>query len=341
MIKIFLNKSLQNPCKPHYDAILASFFMQKIKIKEMKTLKIQTDYFYGTEAGQYAFFKIPKLLFSAPEYKDISIGAKLLYGLMLDRMSLSVKNGWFDENGRAFIYFTISDISNQLSCGSEKANKLLFELDSEKGCGLIERKKQGQGKPTIIYLKKFTISETEKQDFGKTEVLNTENQNSGLSEIGSQDLGESKCNNNEFNNNELSNTEIISYPIVKPDATDWIEEHNTYEEIIKENIDYDVLCERFSKEWLDEIVTIMVDVVCSKESFIRINKQDIPHEAVKSRFLKLSSMHIEYIYFALNENTSQVRNIRAFLITTIYRSYETADNYYSAAVKHDMANPKF
>ncbi len=104
-------------------------------------MKIQTDYFYGTEAEQFAFFKIPKLLFSEPEFKDVSIGAKLLYGLMLDRMSLSVKNGWFDEDGRAYIYFTISDISEQLSCGSEKANKMLFELDDEKGCGLIERNK--------------------------------------------------------------------------------------------------------------------------------------------------------------------------------------------------------
>lgn len=299
-------------------------------------MKIQTDYFYGTEAGQYAFFKIPKLLFSAPEYKDISIGAKLLYGLMLDRMSLSVKNGWFDENGRAFIYFTISDISNQLSCGSEKANKLLFELDSEKGCGLIERKKQGQGKPTVIYVKKFTA-----EAYRKPEVLNVENQNSRITKTEFQDCGNSTSNNTDINKTDFSNTEIISYPIGKPDAIDWIEEHNTYEEIIKENIDYDVLCERFSKEWLDEIVTIMVDVVCSKEPFIRINKQDIPHEAVKSRFLKLNSMHIEYINFALNENTSQVRNIRAFLITTIYRSYETVDNWFSSKVKHDMAKPKF
>ena len=119
---------------------------------------------------------------------------------------------------------------------------------------------------------------------------------------------------------------------------DWIEEHNAYEEIIKENIEYDIMCERFSKEWLDEIVAIMVDVVCSKEQYIRINKQNVPQEAVKSRFLKINSMHIEYINFALQENTSDVRNIRAFLITTIYRAFETTDNWYSAKVRHDMKN---
>lgn len=81
---------------------------------------------------------------------------------------------------------------------------------------------------------------------------------------------------------------------------------------------------------------LMVDVVCSKEPYIRINKQEYPQEVVKSRFLKMDSSHIEYIEFALRENTSNVRNIRAFLITTIYRAFETSDNWYSAKVRHDM-----
>ena len=103
-------------------------------------------------------------------------------------------------------------------------------------------------------------------------------------------------------------------------------------------IDYDIISERYSKAWLDEIVAIMVDVVCSDEPTIRINKQEYPHEVVKSRFLKIDSSHIEYIDFALRSNTSDVRNIRAFLITTIYRSFETADNWFAAKVKYDMAN---
>ena len=118
----------------------------------------------------------------------------------------------------------------------------------------------------------------------------------------------------------------------------WIRERNRYKELIMENIEYDIMAERYSSVWLDEIVEIMVDVVCSKEPYIRVNKQDYPHEVVKSRFLKIDASHIEYIYDALKDNTSNVRNIRAFLITTIYRSFETADNWYSAKVKHDMAN---
>ena len=166
-------------------------------------------------------------------------------------------------------------------------------------------------------------------------------------------------NNNytDFNDTEKSNiepndTEIISYPIRQenenttpplpaPESIDtirWIENRRQYERLIKKNIDYDIISERYSKAWLDEIVAIMVDVVCSDEPTIRINKQEYPHEVVKSRFLKIDSSHIEYIDFALRSNTSDVRNIRAFLITTIYRSFETADNWFSAKVKHDMAN---
>lgn len=116
----------------------------------------------------------------------------------------------------------------------------------------------------------------------------------------------------------------------------WIEERNEYNQLIKDNIEYDIIVKRYSKAWLDEIIEIMVDVVCSNEPYIRINKQEYPQEVVKSRFLKINSSHIEYIYDSLHENTSNVRNIRAFLITTIYRSFETADNWYTAKVNHDM-----
>ena len=117
--------------------------------------KLQLPYFYGHEAEQYAFYRIPKQLISDPRFRSISTDAKLLYGLMLDRMSLSVKNGWMDDRGRVYIYFVLGEIKELLQCGHEKAVKLLAELDSEKGIGLIERVKQGQGKPTIIYVKQF------------------------------------------------------------------------------------------------------------------------------------------------------------------------------------------
>lgn len=119
----------------------------------MRTLKL--PYFYGYEAEQYSFYRIPKQLISDSRFRNVSTDAKLLYGLMLDRMGLSMKNGWLDEQGRVYIFFVLDEIQDLLQCGHEKAVKLLAELDSEKGIGLIERVKQGQGKPTIIYVKQF------------------------------------------------------------------------------------------------------------------------------------------------------------------------------------------
>ncbi len=334
---------------------------------------IQFEYFYGNEAEQFTFYRIPKILVTSPTFKRVSDSAKLLYGLMLDRMGLSIRNGWVDDENRAYIFFTTNDVMEQMCCGTEKATKLLAELDVEKGIGLIERKKQGQGKPAIVYLKKFYVddngndrnarlSETEIPDFRKSKVKTFENRNTRLSEVESADFRESKCNYNKYNNTyvndteksytERNDTEITSYPINRVncntspspagkgiDTMRWIEKRQTYEKIIKNNIiDYDIVVENYNKEWLDEIVAIMVDVVCSDEPTVRINKQEYPHEVVKSRFLKIDSSHIEYIDFALRSNTSDVRNIRAFLITTIYRSFETADNWFSAKVKHDMEN---
>ena len=119
----------------------------------MRTLKL--PYFYGHEAEQYSFYRIPKQLISDSRFRNVSTDAKLLYGLMLDRMGLSMKNGWLDEQGRVYIFFVLDEIQDLLQCGHEKAVKLLAALDSEKGLGLIERVKQGQGKPTIIYVKQF------------------------------------------------------------------------------------------------------------------------------------------------------------------------------------------
>lgn len=117
---------------------------------------LNLDYHYGKEAEQYSFYRIPKLLFYDPHFEGLSLEAKLLYGLMLDRMSLSIQNNWADEYGRIYIYFTMDDACNLLGIGRTKMVRIMAELDRQKGVGLIERRKQGQGKPTVIYVKNFT-----------------------------------------------------------------------------------------------------------------------------------------------------------------------------------------
>ena len=278
---------------------------------------MQFEYFYGGEAEQFSFFRIPKLLFRDEAFKSVSTDAKVLYGLMLDRMSLSLKNNWMDTEGRVYIIYTIADIMEDMNCADQKAGKLLTELDNNKGIGLIERKRQGLGKPNIIYVKNFVSPSL---------FLNRENHDSGKVVITNQEIRKSLTSNTDNSNTEYN----------KKDMIDWMRKREEYEKQIKENIEYDILLEQYDKAWLDEIVAIMVDVVCSKSPYVLINHESFPHEIVKNRFLQINTTHIEYIHLALRENTSKVRNIRAFLITTIYRSAETADNWISAKVRHDL-----
>lgn len=123
--------------------------------------KMTFNYFYGTEADQFSFYRIPKALFTDSYFKDLSSDAKILYGLMLDRMSLSIKNQWFDDKNRAYIYFSIEDIMELLNCGRNKAIKSMRELDDETGIGLIEKRRQGFGKVNVIYVKTFMPEKTD------------------------------------------------------------------------------------------------------------------------------------------------------------------------------------
>ncbi|VIH34446.1 replication initiation protein Tn1549-like, CTn2-Orf2 [Clostridioides difficile] len=113
------------------------------------------DYFYNRQSEMYNFIRLPMVLMEDEIFESISIEAKVLYSYMLNRMGLSYKNGWIDEDGKVFIYYTIESIKDQFNCASEKANKLIAELDIKSGIGLIEKKRQGLGKPNRIYVKDF------------------------------------------------------------------------------------------------------------------------------------------------------------------------------------------
>ena len=164
----------------------------------MISLKTQVNfsYFYGEESEQFSYFRIPRLLVRSKRFKTLSTEAKLLYGLMLDRMGLSAKHGWYDELGRVYIYYTLDEIQTDLMCGHNKAVRLLAELDTgQDGFGLIERVKQGQGRPAKIYVKKFTTTDVPEaplsapiSDFPDSEIQTSQKQTSRLPLLGSQDF---------------------------------------------------------------------------------------------------------------------------------------------------------
>lgn len=117
---------------------------------------MQYEYFYGAQAEQFSFYRIPKALFTEPNFRELSTDAKVLYGILLDRMSLSLKNQWLDAQNKVYIIFTVEEIMDALNCANQKATRLMVEL--EKQAGLIEHKRQGLGRPNLIYVKNFAAT---------------------------------------------------------------------------------------------------------------------------------------------------------------------------------------
>ena len=311
--------------------------------------EIQFDYFRGMEAEQYSFYRVPKVLFTAECFKSLSCEAKVLYGLMLDRMSLSIKNRWFDEEDRVYIIFTVEEIAELLNCGSQKAVKLMKELDSNQGIGLIEKKRLGLGKPNVIYVKNFMLKE--KHSFEKEEkaavnaenMQNSENHNSRIVKIINQEVPKSQSNNTDINKTDYSETDPIqSYQFCSAGeeclvSGDMMEKMEVYREILRTNVDYAGFVQKGEREDVDELIELMVEILMlPDDSMVRIGGADKPVTVVKSRFLKLTYSHIEYVLFSLHRNTSKVANIKAYLLTTLYNSSMTMNHYYQAEVNHDL-----
>ena len=308
--------------------------------------RIRLSYFYGKEADQFSFYKIPKLLFTEEYFKKISVEAKVLYGLMLDRMSLSMKNQWMDDEGRAYIYYSLEDIMEALGCSNKKAISIMKELDTDAGIGLIEKKRQGQGKPTMIYLKQFMVQDVQKcrnftseqkstvSEVKNLHILKCKNAMSRSEEITLPEVKNIHTNKNNINNTELSNNE--SNLILSGDDR-MRYEMDAYSELISENIELDILRERhpYDQELLEGIFDLILETVLCKNESIIVASNKYPAELVRSKFLKLNSSHVEYAIDCFKGNTTKVRNIKKYLLTTLFNAPSTISGYYQAAVNHD------
>ena len=292
------------------------------------------DYFYGAQAEQFSFYRVPKVLFTKEQFRQLSAEAKILYGIMLDKLSLSVKNKWVDEKGRVYIIYTIEQIMADMNCADQKATKLLDEL--EKKCGLIERKRQGLGKPNLIFVKNFI---TGVESSMMAQIQNRENHDSGAVNITTADYPKSRGINTNHNNTE--NNDIN--PIQSGFDEDGMCERNEYERYFRESLSIDVLLRENlgEEETILGILDLMVDVCCFKRSVIRIAGDDKPLAVVKSRFMKLNAEHIRYVLKCLSENTTRVRNIRQYLLTALYNAPATIRPFYQAWVNNDMATGRF
>lgn len=330
--------------------------------------RLKLEFYYGQEAEQFTFYRLPKALITDNRFKDISNNSKLLYGLMLDRISLSVRSGWFDDQNRVYIKYSIKSIMEDLNCSKMTAVGLLKELQA---IGLVDIE-QRNGLANIIYVKNFVFGE-EEESLARSEnctgkenepVAEHQSKNStgtGIRPVNMEDQSDvntgtcqesipgvvqkSDPNNNDFNNTDSSETNHISLfgervdNSIRITRTDQMDETTAYMELIRENIDYDIMMS--NPKWLDrdmyeELYQLICDVVCVPRKTIRIAGEDYPYSLVKSKFLKLNSTHLEYVIGCMKNNTTKVSNIKAYLTTALYNAPNTINHYYTAEVNHDM-----
>ena len=474
-----------------------------------QTKKPEFPYFYGNEADSYSFFIVPRILFKAKTFMNVSAEAKLLYSMLVDRMKLSAANDWRDEEGRVYIYFPRSTVMNQLGCGAQKATRLMEELDDRRGVGLITRVRQGLGKPDRIYVRKCILPEMELREHsseygedeehcgsadeeddwsdsgtdeasppdldlpkspvlqagfpqaslpdlelpvaiaetenssGRNEEKNTHTDNTDtedactddrctetekertnengpmilLRECGSQDMSgiSSACpekaerdlqmgeillskygkmdsqvfettepslsrgenilsgglkndspdglkiptNNTEKRKTERSDTDRIISGLsadlpgnsIKGEKSAFRKRENDRwdgQDRISEYLDFRAYFEDRclpdylhrenpgDEEIIDEIIGIVIETCCSRKPIIRVGGEDKPAEIVRSRLMKIDSSHIQYVLDRLKATTTDIRNIRQYLLTMLYNAPGTIGSYYAAMANHDM-----
>lgn len=335
-------------------------------------------YFYGNESEQYLFYSVPQLLFTKDVFRKISCEAKLLYSFLLDRTSLSRKNKWFDEDGKLYVYFKQEELCEKLSIGKDKAVKVFNELDGAKGgIGLIERKKQGQGKPIKIYVKNFTgnpydthdatseILTSEKpksENFDdevspEAEVLTSEKPKSKPRKIRSLDCEKSEVLPISHTKRTILSESYLfkSYPNLtdKPksepgsdmDGIDADAYASALSSIAKQ-VDAEALEQTtsqktglpiYDKNSIRELMELMAWVYTTPETTMPINGVALPIDMIRKQLQKLDYDHLVYILDSLQANRSKIKKRRNYLLTCLFNAPTTMSGYYQNQVQHDAA----
>lgn len=322
------------------------------------------EFFYGDEPKQYLFYSIPQLLFTDEKFKPLSCEAKVLYGLLLDRAGLSVKNNWKDKDGKIFVYFSRDEVCEMLGCKNDKAAKIFAELDDEKGIGLVRRVRQGQGKPIKIYVRNFNKLTSDSDDDKKsdvdcdtkTDVKRSEKPLSRSRENRCQDDGKTDVlhiNQTDrviFTESHQSNPSVSEIKPTPKSASATSDKKidmidlDTAHKIVSIQIDVDYLLsienkngvKWYSSESVNELVELISWTYVTPQETVKINGVAIDTDIVQKRFHMLESSHIEYVLDCLKENTTKINQRRNYLLTCLFNAPSTYDGYITNLVNHDL-----
>ena len=324
--------------------------------------KTEFDYYYGVEAEQFTFVRVTKVLFTDKEhFGGLSNEAKLLYGFLLERMSLSRKNNWIDAHNRVYIIFPIDEIAEIMGVCHEKALNLLKELDDQSGIGLVRKKRRGLGLPSILYVKNFIVKGEQNtdrvpksrgtvngiQEVGKTDFKKSENQTSANPKNRLLEVRNSDSNNIDINNTDMSYTcdqsidrSEAGFQNFSPGADGLIDgiDRNTVEEEVKKQIDYDCLVSNPDSsvvQMVEEIKDLMVDVICGERTAISEGKR-VSEETAKAAYRKITFEHVQYVLHSLVNYPDKISRIDRFLTTSLLNSVYTLMNSTFAGFEHNM-----
>ncbi len=367
------------------------------------------EYYYGTEAEQFNFFRLPKKLVRDKKFNSVSAEAKILYGAMMDRMALSIRNGWVDAENRVYIIFTVADVAEEFNCSERKAKMLMNELDTTHGICLIEKKRRGLGKPNLIYVKNFNSEETEEIEEKyvcmdeeepestyqqpdpeelcreEPETVWSEYDQSGHERTGTdqrEDLrntlcvqeGETqpfqKCKNMHVQRcktvhvKKCKNVHVQRCKNVHPSNTDLSETDNNYNNLsihpsdnqeldtsdgwmdrdivlytLRKKLGYDTLLldNPQRRDRIEELFCLMADACCYTGETMTIGGNTVPVRDIRARFMQqLTLEHIRYVLNSLDQVTTKVRNIRAYMLACLYNAPATMASFYRVEMMHDI-----
>ena len=278
------------------------------------------DYFYGQSGELFSYFRIPKALFQDSRFRQLSTDARTLYGILLDRMSLSAKNGWLDEQGRVYIIYTVREVQESLCCAEHKAVKLFRELEQ---ADLIERKRRGLGRPSLIFVKNFST------EVSKMHPLNCANSNSGAVQNAVQEQPKPQCNKTDKNKTERNKPDPIHSGNIREQLEDYFYQALEVELLFRLHPD--------DEDTIYQIVDLLVDTCSTKRKMLRIAGDDKPADVVRSRLKKLNADHIRFVLGCLSETTVPVRNMKQYLLASLYNAPTTMSLYYQNKTNHDFA----
>lgn len=288
------------------------------------------DYYYSQETEQFTFYRIPKALFTEPRFHGLSVESKVLYGLMLDRVGLSIRSGWVDAQNRVFIYFTVADVETYLCCGHSKAIRLLKELSD---LGLIRRKRQGLGKPDRIYVMNFCSGHHQKSQNETTEQgmepKSAENERSSGIKTGILEVSEPASIKTEKNKTEISDIKSIE---IESDGPRMDQRYMDDYRLLMDKWGYVALEANYTRSQLQGIFSLGADILSSKAATVRVGGQELPRQQVVDRLLSLDFTHIDYVLECMEQVSRPVRNMRSYLLTALYNAPTTIDAYIAAQV---------